>query len=77
MEDWIGDAEIHFDKCHGGEKPNGFEAAGKGADSGVFFAGASNQISLMKWIMLWNRTSREQRHPCLCSLEPPSLAVPL
>ncbi len=48
MEDWMGDAEIHFDKCHGGEKPNGFEAVGKGADRGVFFAGASNQISLMK-----------------------------
>ena len=42
---------------------------------GGFFAGASNQISLMKWVILWNRTSRKQRHPCLCFLKLPSVAI--
>ncbi len=30
MEDWMGDAEIHFDKCHGGGRQTSLKRWGKG-----------------------------------------------
>ncbi len=37
MEDWMGDAEIHFDKCHGGGKAKrGLKRWGKGLTVGCF-----------------------------------------
>ncbi len=36
MEDWMGDAEIHFDKCHGGERQTSLKRWGKGLAVGCF-----------------------------------------
>ena len=42
--------EIHFKKrLGGGSKRGGGSSRKKGLAGGGFFAGASNQISLMKW----------------------------
>ncbi len=30
MEDWMGDAEIHFDKCHGGGRQTSLKRWEKG-----------------------------------------------
>ncbi len=42
--------EINFYKRHGGGRPNRPEQPGKGLAGPGFSAGASNQISLMKWV---------------------------
>ena len=42
--------EINFYKRHGGGRPNRPEQPGKGLAGLGFSAGASNQISLMKWV---------------------------
>ena len=42
--------EINFYKRHGGGRPNRPEPPGKGLAGLGFSAGASNQISLMKWV---------------------------
>ncbi len=36
MEDWMGDAEIHFDKCHGGGRQTSLKRWGKGLAVGFF-----------------------------------------
>lgn len=42
--------EVNFYHRHGGRRPKGSAAAGKGLRGSRFSAGASDQISLMKWI---------------------------
>ena len=67
--------EINFYKCLDGQRKTGLGRLKRELAGGGFSAGASNQISLMKWVILWNRTSRKQRHPCLCFLKLPSVAI--
>ncbi len=48
MEDWMGDAEIHFDKCHGGGRQTSLKRWGKGLAVGCcwsFQSDFTNEIA--------------------------------